>query len=98
MYYSTGILSSTLPEAASYVSLAVTVVNVIMTFPPIFVMEVSDIFPCWLLILSLYQRYGQKKILQYSVGGSIASLLILALSLNYNVNITAAIGTLAFVR
>ena len=41
MYYSTGILSGALPEAASYVSLAVTVVNVIMTFPPIFVMEVS---------------------------------------------------------
>ncbi|KIM32331.1 hypothetical protein M408DRAFT_63315 [Serendipita vermifera MAFF 305830] len=81
MYYSTGILSKALPDAASYVSLGVTVVNVIMTFPPIFVLE----------------RYGQRKILQYSVGGSIISLLILGLALNYNVTVAAAIGTLVFV-
>jgi len=40
MYYSTGILSKALPDAASYVSLGVTVINVIMTFPPIFYVEV----------------------------------------------------------
>jgi MFS transporter, SP family, solute carrier family 2 (facilitated glucose transporter), member 3 len=41
MYYSTGILSGALPEAAAYVSLIVVVINVIMTFPPIFLVEVS---------------------------------------------------------
>lgn len=44
MFYSTGILSRALPDAASYVSLAVTVINVIMTFPPIFLIEVSPSF------------------------------------------------------
>lgn len=42
MYYSTGILSKALPNAASYVSLGVTVINVIMTFPPIFLLEVGS--------------------------------------------------------
>jgi len=44
MYYSTSILSGALPEAAAYVSLIVVVINVIMTFPPIFLMEVRIIF------------------------------------------------------
>ncbi len=43
MYYSTGILSRALPNAASYVSLGVAVINVIMTFPPIFLIEVRTI-------------------------------------------------------
>jgi MFS transporter, SP family, solute carrier family 2 (facilitated glucose transporter), member 3 len=44
MYYSTGILSGALPAAAAYVSLVVMLINVIMTFPPIFLVEVSIIF------------------------------------------------------
>jgi hypothetical protein len=44
MYYSTGILSGALPEAAAYVSLAVMAINVVMTFPPIFLMEVRVVF------------------------------------------------------
>ncbi|PVG02986.1 general substrate transporter [Serendipita vermifera] len=81
MYYSTAILSRSLPNAASYVSLGVAVINVIMTFPPIFVIE----------------KYGQRRILLYSVIGSILALLLLATSLNYNINTTSAIGTLLFV-
>jgi len=81
MYYSTGILSQALPEAASYISLGVTVINVIMTFPPVFLVE----------------RIGKRRILLWSTCGSIISLLLLALSLNHHVNIASAIGTLLFV-
>lgn len=40
LYYSNDILSKSLPDLAAYISLGVTIVNVIMTFPPIFLIEV----------------------------------------------------------
>lgn len=40
LYYSNDILSKALPDVGPYVSLGITVVNVIMTFPPIFLIEV----------------------------------------------------------
>lgn len=40
LYYSNNILSKSLPELAAYVSLGITVVNFLMTFPPIFLIEV----------------------------------------------------------
>jgi hypothetical protein len=40
LYYSNDILSHVLPDAAAYVSLGITVVNVIMTLPPIYLIEV----------------------------------------------------------
>lgn len=47
LYYSNKILSKTLPALGPYVSLAITVVNVAMTFPPILLIEVSRLFiPC----------------------------------------------------
>ena len=39
MYYSNDILSKSLPELASYISLAITIVNFFMTFPLIFLIE-----------------------------------------------------------
>jgi len=42
LYYSNDILSTSLPDFAPYVSLGVTVVNVLMTFPPIILIEVRD--------------------------------------------------------
>ena len=39
MYYSNDILSKSLPELASYVSLAITIVNFFTTFPLIFLIE-----------------------------------------------------------
>jgi hypothetical protein len=41
LYYSNNILSKSLPDLGPYVSLGVTVVNVLMTFPPIVLIEVS---------------------------------------------------------
>jgi hypothetical protein len=40
LYYSNSILSNTLPNLGPYVSLGITIVNTIMTFPPIFLIEV----------------------------------------------------------
>lgn len=40
LYYSNEILSKSLPEWGPYVSLGITIVNVIMTFPPIILIEV----------------------------------------------------------
>lgn len=41
LYYSNNILSKSLPEFAAYVSLGISVVNFLMTFPPIFLIEVN---------------------------------------------------------
>lgn len=46
LYYSNEILSKSLPDLGPYVSLGITVVNVIMTFPPIILIEV---FPTFIL-------------------------------------------------
>lgn len=40
LYYSNDILSKSLPDFAPYVSLGITIVNVLMTFPPIILIEV----------------------------------------------------------
>ena len=42
LYYSNKILGKTLPELGPYVSLAITVVNVAMTFPAIVLIEVRS--------------------------------------------------------
>jgi hypothetical protein len=43
LYYSNAILAKSFPTLGPYVSLAITLVNVIMTFPAIFLIEV-DLF------------------------------------------------------
>ena len=40
LYYSNDILAKALPDLGPYVSLGITIVNVFMTFPPIFLIEV----------------------------------------------------------
>jgi hypothetical protein len=44
LYYSNAILSKTLPDLGPYVSLGITVVNAIMTFPPIVLIDVSVLY------------------------------------------------------
>lgn len=41
MFYSTDILSKALPDSAAYVSLLIAIFNCVMTFPPVFLIEVS---------------------------------------------------------
>lgn len=45
LYYSNAILAPTLPERAPYISLAITVVNVLMTLPLMFLIEVRPPAP-----------------------------------------------------
>ncbi|KAH7877804.1 general substrate transporter [Lentinula edodes] len=67
LYYSNDILSQALPELGKYVSLGITVVNVIMTFPPILLIE----------------KLGRKPLLFFSVAGAFISLTVLGMSLNF---------------
>ncbi|KAJ3995696.1 general substrate transporter [Lentinula boryana] len=67
LYYSNDILSQALPELGKYVSLGITIVNVIMTFPPIFLIE----------------KLGRKSLLFFSVAGAIVSLTVLGIALNF---------------
>ena len=41
LYYSNDILAKSLPKLGAYISLGVTVINVVMTFPPVILIEVS---------------------------------------------------------
>ncbi|KIK63780.1 hypothetical protein GYMLUDRAFT_40848 [Collybiopsis luxurians FD-317 M1] len=66
LYYSNDILSQALPELGKYVSLGITIVNVIMTFPPILLIE----------------KLGRKRLLFLSVAGAVTSLVILGIALN----------------
>ncbi|KAF8436896.1 general substrate transporter [Boletus edulis BED1] len=66
LYYSNNILSKSLPELAAYVSLGISVVNVLMTFPPIFLIE----------------RVGRKQLFHWSVGGALLSHLAVGYGLN----------------
>lgn len=43
LYYSNAILSRALPDLGPYVSLGISVVNVLMTFPPIMLIEVASL-------------------------------------------------------
>lgn len=52
LYYSNKILGKTLPSLGPYVSLAVTIVNVAMTFPPIVLIEVRSLFNSFTLVVA----------------------------------------------
>ena len=41
LYYSNDIFSRVLPDAGPYVSIGITLVNTLMTFPPIFLIDVG---------------------------------------------------------
>lgn len=67
LYYSTGILSKLMPQVASRVGLLITVVNGLLTFPPI--------------VLISEERLGRKKLLVGSAAGMGVFSLLLAYSL-----------------
>ncbi|KIK96730.1 hypothetical protein PAXRUDRAFT_10621 [Paxillus rubicundulus Ve08.2h10] len=66
LYYSNNILSKSLPEYAAYVSLGITIVNFLMTFPPIFLIE----------------RIGRRQLFLLSVVGALISHLAVGYGLN----------------
>jgi len=81
LYYSNDILSKSLPELASYVSLAITIVNFFMTFPPIFLIE----------------RVGRRQLIQLSVAGALLSHLAVGYGLNSGFVTLSSIAITTFV-
>ncbi|KAF9532430.1 general substrate transporter [Crepidotus variabilis] len=81
LYYSNSILSKALPDFGPYVSLGITIVNTIMTFPPIFLIE----------------KLGRKPILLLSALGSIVSLILLGYGLDSNASKLASVTIVTFV-
>jgi len=81
LYYSNEILSKSLPEFGPYVSLGITIVNVLMTFPPILLIE----------------RMGRRQLLTISTLGAITSLSLVGIGLNTGVVTLSSIAILTFV-
>jgi len=81
LYYSNDILSRVLSDAGPYVSLGITFVNVLMTFPPIFLID----------------RVGRKPLLLASVVGALASLVLTGYGLNMGMTAISSISMLIFV-
>ncbi|KAF7311635.1 25S rRNA adenine-N(1) methyltransferase [Mycena kentingensis (nom. inval.)] len=81
LYYSNSILSKSLPNLGPYVSLGITVVNVIMTFPPILLIE----------------RVGRRRLLYFSTFGAVGSLMLVGLGLNTDAATLSSIAILTFV-
>ncbi|KAI0273858.1 general substrate transporter [Gloeopeniophorella convolvens] len=81
LYYSNNILSRVLSDAGPYISLGITIVNTIMTFPPIFLIE----------------RVGRRVLLLISIGGALLSLVIVGHGLDSGMMTTSSISILTFV-
>lgn len=81
LYYSNNILSHVLSESGAYVSLGITVVNTLMTFLPIYLID----------------RVGRRKLLLTSITGALASLVITGYGLNRGMTVTSSISIVTFV-
>ncbi|KAJ7582501.1 general substrate transporter [Mycena floridula] len=85
LYYSNAnfqaILSKALPDMGPYVSLGITIVNVLMTFAPIVLVE----------------RLGRKQLLTISTICAIASLMTVGIALDSNWTVVASVAIITFV-
>ncbi|KAI9509950.1 general substrate transporter [Russula earlei] len=81
LYYSNDIFSRVLSDAGPYVSLGITLVNILMTFPPIFLID----------------RVGRKPLFLASVAGAFISLVLTGYSLNMGMTIVSSASILIFV-
>ncbi|KDQ15044.1 hypothetical protein BOTBODRAFT_32044 [Botryobasidium botryosum FD-172 SS1] len=81
MFYSTDILSRTLPNSAAYVSLIIAAFNCLMTFPPVFLVE----------------RIGRRAILLGSITGAFVSCTLLAYGLNTGIIWLSSVAIITFV-
>ncbi|KAG5221515.1 25S rRNA adenine-N(1) methyltransferase [Salix suchowensis] len=93
LYYSNDILSKALPDFGPYISLGITVVNVLMTFPPIVLIEV-----CYTQAPKVReQKMGRRPLLSVSTGGAIVSLLAVGYGLDSNYVALSSIAIITFV-
>ncbi|VDB86977.1 unnamed protein product [Peniophora sp. CBMAI 1063] len=81
LYYSNDILGRALPDLGPYVSLGITVVNVIMTFAPIILIE----------------RMGRKQLLSISIGGILVSLCLVGVGLNTSTVALSSVAIMTFI-
>jgi len=81
LYYSNEILAKSLPRFGPYISLIITVINVIMTFPPIILIE----------------RLGTKRLLKISTLGVLVSLLAVGWGLNSGASVLSSVAIVTFV-
>jgi SP family facilitated glucose transporter-like MFS transporter 3 len=98
MYYSNEILAKALPEWGPYISLSIAIVNVLMTFPPLYLIEVRlPLSSQCLPLILLAQRMGRKPLLELSFLGVLLSLLGVGLGLDMGFVALASVAILAFV-
>lgn len=81
LYYSNDILSKALPDLGPYISLLITVVNMVMTFPPIFLIE----------------RMGRKSLFNISSVGAATTLVLVGYGLNSGMVTLSSIAILLFI-
>ncbi|KDN35770.1 hypothetical protein RSAG8_11332, partial [Rhizoctonia solani AG-8 WAC10335] len=82
MYYSNNILSRVVPrEAAAYTSLGITVLNAIMTFPAIFLVD----------------HLGRKRLFMISMTGAIVSNAVLGFALDNGITALSSVAVLGFI-
>jgi len=81
LYFSNAILSKTLPDFGPHVSLGITIINVIMTFPPILLIE----------------RFGRRQLLILSTAGAVISLFTVGFGLNTGKAILSSFAIVIFV-
>ncbi|GBE82524.1 Probable metabolite transport protein [Sparassis crispa] len=81
LYYSNDILSKALPDLGPYISLGITVVNVIATAAPVLLID----------------RYGRRQLLSLSAGGAFLSLLGVGIGLDSSLITLASVAILTFV-
>ncbi|CAD6892749.1 unnamed protein product [Tilletia controversa] len=83
LYYSTGILKKVLPASAELVGLGITVINALMTFPPIYLIDES--------------RFGRRKLLLVSASTMSAFAVLLGISINGGWRLMSAVAIVGFV-
>ncbi|KAF8626160.1 hypothetical protein AX15_005051 [Amanita polypyramis BW_CC] len=81
LYYSNNILSNSLPKLGPYVSLGITIINVLMTFPPIVLIE----------------RMGRRRLLLVSILGALLSLSMVGFGLNNGFVTLSSVAIISFV-
>jgi sugar porter (SP) family MFS transporter len=81
LYYSNNILSHVLSDSGAYVSLGITIVNTLMTLPPIFLID----------------RIGRRQLLLTSVIGALSSLVLTGYGLDTGMMVTSSISIVTFV-
>jgi SP family facilitated glucose transporter-like MFS transporter 3 len=97
LYYSNNILSNVLSESGAYVSLGITIVNTIMTFPPIFLIDVSFTRHFLSNYRTWPQKIGRRQLLLTSVIGALASLALTGYGLNTGMMVTSSVSIVTFV-